>query len=395
MQARLRILSVLLLACSVASAAADDVVTITFEVTVPATTPARARICLAGDAGPLGAWNENGVELAKRNDGTYAAQLKLPRDVAVQYKVTRGTWSSVEKNADGSELANRTFTPEGDATVKIEVAAWADRVAREPAKSTRTGDVRVHERFHAKHLGNERKLLVWLPPDYAKEPERRYPVLYMHDGQNVFDAATSFAGEWQADEMATRLIADGKIRPIIIVAIENNGSRMDEYTLTRDAGRGAGGNGAAYLKFVAEEVKPFIDKTYRTQPGRANTAVAGSSLGGTISLELCRAYPQQFGACAALSPAAWWNDGELYTRFEKDPAWTKDVRFWIDTGTAEDPDGSRPYVAGVRRLESMLKNAGLSAERDYVVRIVEGAAHNEQAWAKRFDQVLLFLFPRT
>jgi enterochelin esterase-like enzyme len=286
-----RLLIALLLLCPTISLAADDLVNVTFEVTVPAKTPAKARVCLAGNAPQLGAWNENGVVMTRRDDGVYIAQVKLPRGAAVQYKVTRGSWQTVEKKDDGSELANRSYTPAGDETLKIIVAAWADQVAKEPTKSTRTGDIRVHERFASKNLGNERRLLVWLPPGYEKDADARYPVLYMHDGQNVFDTATSFAGEWQADETATRLIAEKKIRPLIIVAIENNGSRMDEYTLTRDEGMKAGGNGAAYLKFVAEEVKPFIDKTYRTKPDRAETAVAGSSLGGTISLELCRAVP--------------------------------------------------------------------------------------------------------
>jgi predicted alpha/beta superfamily hydrolase len=388
------LLIALLLLCPTVTLAADDLVNVTFEVTVPAKTPAKARVCLAGDAPQLGAWNENGVVMTRREDGVYVAQVKLPRDAAVQYKVTRGSWQTVEKKDDGSELANRSYTPAGDETLKITVAAWADQVAKEPAKSTRTGDIRVHERFASKNLGNERRLLVWLPPDYESNKGARYPVLYMHDGQNVFDTATSFAGEWQADETATQLIAEKKIRPLIIVAIENNGSRMDEYTFTRDEGIQAGGNGAAYLKFVAEEVKPFIDKTYRTKPDRADTAVAGSSLGGTISLELCRAYPQSFGLCGAISPAAWWNDGELLKRFDRDPAWMKQTRFWIDVGTAEgSAEQHERYVDAVRQLEATMKKAGLAADRDYAARIIEGGLHNEQAWAKRFDQVLMFLFP--
>jgi predicted alpha/beta superfamily hydrolase len=384
----------LLLLCSL-TLAADDLVNVTFEVTVPASTPADARVCIAGNAPQLGAWKEDGVVMTRRDaDGVYVAQLKLPRGAAVRYKVTRGSWLTVEKTGDGSEMANRSDAPAGDATVKITVAAWADQVAREPVKSTRTGDIRVHEHFASKHLGNQRRLLVWLPPGYEKDADARYPVLYMHDGQNLFDAATSFAGEWQADETAARLIAARKIRPLIIVAIENNDSRMDEYTLTRDEAMKAGGNGTAYLKFVAEEVKPFIDKTYRTKPDRADTAVAGSSLGGTISLELCRAYPQSFGLCGAVSPAAWWNDGELLKRFDCDAAWMKQTRFWIDVGTAEgDAEHHAKPVGAVRELEATMKKAGLAADRDYAIRIIEGGLHNEHAWAKRFDQVLMFLFP--
>jgi predicted alpha/beta superfamily hydrolase len=387
-----------LLVCAKSTSAADEQVIVTFKVTVPVTTPREAKIYVNGDAAPLVAWKEDGLELQKQDDGTFAAKVKLSRDMEVHFKVTRGTWRTVEKKGDGTEIENRSFTPKGDETVKFSVAAWADQFAAASVKSTKTGDIRVHEKFHSKHLDNDRRLLVWLPPGYEREKERRYPVLYMHDGQNVFDAATSFTrAEWEADETTTRLIAEGKIRPIIVVAIENNAARVNEYTLTRDeqfrGGVGAGGNGAAYLKFVAEEVKPFVDRTYRTKTEGADTAVAGSSLGGTISLELCRAYPQMFGACAALSPAAWWNHDELLNRYERDTAWMKETRFWIDIGTLEgDGPKHEEYVDGVRRLERILKNAGLTADRDYAVRIIEGGQHEERAWAKRFDQVLVFLF---
>ncbi len=365
---------------------------IAFRVKAPPSTPADAKLYLAGDAAALGAWKENGVELKKGDDGIYATQVKLPADQAVQYKVTRGSWGTVEKTADGSEMNNRSFTPTKDATVEIEVATWADQVGQ--PKHTQRGDVRVHEKFASKTLGNERKLLVWLPPGYEAEKERRYDVLYMHDGQNVFDDWTSFAGEWGADETAKTLIEQKKIRPIIIVAIENNNRRMDEYTMTRDPARGAGGDGAKYAKFVAEEVKPFIDATYRTKKARENTGVAGSSLGATISLEIARAYPETFGLVAALSPAAFWNDSEMLNRFETDTAWMKGKKFWIDIGTNEgDAAQKQAFVDSVRRFAPILKTAGLTEEKDYHLKVIDGAQHNEKAWRARFPDVLIFLFP--
>ncbi|MEA2710479.1 MAG: hypothetical protein QOF78_3080, partial [Phycisphaerales bacterium] len=260
---RSHLVATLLLLVSPLALAAD--VSVAFRVKAPKLTPADAKLYLAGDAQALGAWKEDGVELKKGDDGVYAAKVALPADRPIEYKVTRGSWGNVEKNADGSEVNNRTFTPTRDATVDVEVGAWADQIQPETPKSTRTGDIRVHEKFASKNLGNERRILVWLPPGYEQSASQRYDVLYMHDGQNVFDAATSFAGEWKADETATLLIEQKKIRPIIIVAIENNNRRMDEYTFSRDDRRGAGGSGDKYTKFVAEEVKPFIDATYRTK----------------------------------------------------------------------------------------------------------------------------------
>jgi len=389
----MRTLPVALLVLIASSSAIAADVSIAFRVKAPPSTPADAKVYLAGDAQALGGWKENGLELKKGDDGVYATQVKLPADQAVQYKVTRGSWGTVEKTADGSEMNNRSFTPTKDATVEIEVATWADQVGQ--PKHTQSGDVRVHEKFASKNLSNERKLLVWLPPGYEAEKERRYDVLYMHDGQNVFDDWTSFAGEWGADETAKTLIEQKKIRPIIIVAIENNNRRMDEFTMSRDDRRNAGGDGAKYIRFVAEEVKPFIDKTYRTKPAPEHTAIAGSSLGATISLEIARAQPEQFGLIAALSPAAWWNDGEMFKRFESDVSWMKGKKFWVDIGTEEGEDAARKqsYVDSARRIESMLKKAGLADGKDYHFKVIEGAQHNEKAWRGRLGDVLIFLFP--
>ena len=362
---------------------------ITFQVKVPEGTPADAKLFIAGDAEKFGPWKADALEMEKADDGTYVVSAQLPKDKPVEYKITRGSWETVEKNADGSEMANRSLTPTRDAKVEITVAAWADKAAA-PAekKSTRTGDIREHSKFHSKNLNNDRDLIVWLPPGYERNPDQRYPVLYMHDGQNLFDDATSFAGEWKADETAAELIAAKKIEPVIIVGIGNTPRRTDEYTLTRSPTNNAGGKGEAYMKFVVQEVKPFVDSHYRTKTARDDTAVGGSSLGGTISLELARAHPEIFGKCAALSPALWWNDNELPRRLEKDHAWMKHCRIWADTGTREGNEAER-YVAGVKQLETLLQDSG----GEYNVTIVEGAIHRESAWSERFGQVLEFLFP--
>jgi predicted alpha/beta superfamily hydrolase len=386
-----------LLACSILALILSPVAVrgenIAFKVKVPAGTPTDAKLYLAGDAKALGDWKADGLAMKRGEDGTYSAHVELPANQAIQYKVTRGSWETVEKNADGSEINNRGFTPTRDTTVEIEVAGWADTTKPAEKKSTRTGDIRTHP-IHSKNLDNDRNLLVYLPPGYEQHADQRYPVLYMHDGQNVFDDITSFAGEWKADETAERLIKEAKIRPLIIVGIENNKWRADEYTMTRDERRGAGGRGAAYVKFVAEEVKPFIDATYRTRTDGESTGVGGSSLGGTISLEICRAYPQLFGRCAAISPALFWNDSELLKRFEKNSEWLKGERLWVDVGTSEgEATQHQAFVDGVRRLESIFVKSGMTAGKDYQLTVIPGAEHNEKAWSERFEKVLMFLYP--
>jgi predicted alpha/beta superfamily hydrolase len=286
------------------------------------------------------------------------------------------------------------------------IARWADRepprdrifseqrTTTQPATrpSTITGDVRRHE-VESPQLGNTRTVVVWLPPDYAASRATRYPVLYMHDGQNVFDAATSFLGvEWRADETAAQLIREQKIEPLIIVGIYNTPARAAEYSPFPQAGRNAGGDGDKYLAFLVETVKPLIDTTYRTKPERENTALAGSSLGGLISMyAICR-HPDVFGKAGVISPALWFGDrGTIAYAREHPPR--PDARIWIDVGT-EEGDMKALYVSHARELVDLLESQGRERGREMEYLEVEGAIHHEQAWADRLDRALVFLFPR-
>ena len=263
--------------------------------------------------------------------------------------------------------------------------------------STRTGDIRTHAGFHSTLLEGDRTLIVYLPPGYEKSGARRYPVLYMHDGQNLFDAATSFLGvEWQADETAERLIDAGRIEPIIIVGIYNTGERMNEYTPWPDERRHAGGRGERYAKFLVEEVKPFIDSTYRTQADRKHTAVAGSSLGGLISLYICEKYPETFSMCGVLSPALMWADKRIIRESTDACGTLKQCRIWLDMGSREgDSLGDFSQAIGwTRELVAVFDRCGLVPGRDYYYFEDVGAVHNEGAWAKRFDKLLLYFFAK-
>ena len=222
----------------------------------------------------------------------------------------------------------------------------------------------------------------------------RYPVLYLHDGQNCFDAATSFAGEWRADETAGELIEAGKIKPIVMVAIANGGAaRIDEYTPSRDDSQSRGGRGESYAKFLIDEVKPFIDSHYRTLPDREHTAVAGSSLGGLISLYLGYKHGDVFGICGVMSPSLWWDNQHLLTAIQADPQPLKGEKIWLDIGTAEGPaEQAAEGVSRVEALTKVLKEAGMVSGKDFTSRTIEGAQHNEKAWASRFGDVLRFFF---
>lgn len=376
-------------------------VTIELIVHPPADTPTDATIYLAGNHASLGPWSPTKHALARADDGTWRTKIDLPKGFSLQYKLTLGSWETVEKAAGGGDIANRTADLADRRLLEVEVAGWGDGQAaagQRHLEPSLTGDVKLIEGFHSQLLANSRNIVVYLPPNYDREPDRRYPVLYMHDGQNLFDRATAaFGVEWEADETAERLIRSGAIEPLLIVGIYTEANRMDELTDTPSERFGGGGKAALYGRFLVEELKPHIDKTYRTQPGRDHTGVAGSSLGGYVSLYLLEKHPTVFSRVAAVSPALQWNDGALTRRWaEKAEALSlKRSRIWIDVGTAERV-AVRPadaYETSVRDLARVLQAKGLSEGTDYRLLVAEGAEHNESAWRDRFPYILKFLYP--
>jgi predicted alpha/beta superfamily hydrolase len=260
---------------------------------------------------------------------------------------------------------------------------------------TLTGNIQRHRAFPSKILRNRRDILVYLPPGYSRFSGRRYPVLYLHDGQNVFDAATAFGGvEWGVDETAQQLLRKKLIEPLIIVAIANTGEdRIHEYAPTpaqidppkRKRSRGLLRN---YGRFLTEELKPFIDRKYRTKREAEFTALGGSSLGGLATLVLGLWFPNYFTRLAVMSPSIWWDDCAIYKIVDAlDETAKPPLRIWLDTGTHE-PGWERAAALRDRLLE---KGWRLHDDLHYLE--VEGANHSEGAWAARVDPILRFLFP--
>ena len=262
--------------------------------------------------------------------------------------------------------------------------------------STLNGNFRFHPQFQSQFLADNRDVIVYLPPDYDSAPGRRYPVLYFHDGQNVFDAHTSFGGvEWGADETADALTNEGAITPLIMVGIYNTGvSRIHEYTPSSGPHGHSEGRAGWYGKMILEELVPFIDSEYRTLGGPKNTGMAGSSLGGLVTLYIGLSRPDVFGKLAVMSPSVWWDHGvileiirDLYpTRREMNRP-----KIWLDMGTEE---GSRPKrtLKDARMLRDLLVKRGWRLEDDMIYIEDEGAGHNESAWASRLPFVFRFLF---
>lgn len=247
-----------------------------------------------------------------------------------------------------------------------------------------------HGQFASRFLRNRRDLVVYLPPGYREQPHRQFPVLYLHDGQNLFDGSTSFIPgmDWHVGQTADQWIGEGHVEPLIIVGIYNAGKqRLGEYTPTR-APRLGGGGANRYARFLLEEVSPFVNSLYRVRLGAESTGIGGSSLGGLVSLYLGLRKPQIFGKIAALSPSVWWNERVILKFADATPV-QPFPRIWLDIGTRE---GSR-IVDDVERFRDILIRKGWRPEKNLHYERVEGAEHNEAAWAQRVGPFLQFLFP--
>lgn len=257
-------------------------------------------------------------------------------------------------------------------------------------KSAPAPMLRRHGQFHSVFLPDDRDVLVWLPPGYEEDSNRRYPVLYLHDGQNLFDPATAFqlGHHWRVGETATALVEQGRIEPLVIVGIANTGPRrIQEYTPTRDPRLG-GGLADVYGRLIVEELKPFIDANYRTRPDAAHTGLGGASLGGLVSLHLGFNYWHVFGRLAIFSPAVWWGNRVILRTIRRARPRPL-LKLWTDMGTAE---GQRA-LDDARLLEAALVGAGWVAGENLRYTEYEGATHSESAWAERVGPMLEWLFP--
>ncbi|PYS85603.1 MAG: esterase [Acidobacteria bacterium] len=257
---------------------------------------------------------------------------------------------------------------------------------------TLTGDFRAHMQFHSKFLPTKRDVLIYLPPGYEADRRRRYPVLYLHDGQNLFDGATSFipGQEWRVDETAQALILSHAIEPVIIVGIYNTGKeRVEEYTPSADPKFKVGGKADLYGRLIVEELKPFVDSHYRTKRDAADTGLGGSSLGGLVTMYLGLRYPKVFGKLAVVSPSVWWDDYRIVRDVQALRA-KPHTRIWLDMGTDEGANATD----GARLLRDALVGKGWQLDRDLKYFEAVGAKHSEAAWAERVKPFLRFLFPK-
>ncbi len=357
---------------------------VTFVIdSLPVYTPAEDILYIAGD---FQGWNpgDPNFALEKNLDGKWAITLDAaPQGTNLQFKFTRGDWGKVEKGPNGEEIPNRTFTFGNGETVSCIIYNWADFGG---GGGTSTAAENVHvvdEEFYMPQLDRHRRIWVYLPPNYD-ETDDAYPVIYMHDGQNLFDASTSFLGEWEVDETLNDLFEAGYFVPIVI-GIDNGGmERGNEYTPWVNEEYG-GGQGELYIQFIVETLKPYIDESYRTLPGRESTAIWGSSLGGLISFYGIMAYQEVFSKAGIYSPSYWWSD-TVWT-FTSEAGIQNELKLYQMTGELE----GGTMVPNTWAMDELLKSMGLG-EDELSSTIVEGGEHNEALWRDDFEHAYLWLF---
>lgn len=346
---------------------------------IPDNTPEGEEIYIAGNFQSWDPGNEN-YKLIKDQDN-YSIDI-TPNPGTLEFKFTRGDWARVEGNENGGFLPNRTYNYIGGIdTLRLQILSWEDVGG---GNSTAADNVQILDAsYYMPELDRFRRIWVYLPPDYETS-QKDYPVLYMHDGQNVFDDATSFIGEWHVDETLNTLFDQGDYG-CIVVAIDNGGAeRLNEYSPWINATFG-GGLGGEYIEFIVNTLKPDIDSRFRTKADREYTGIMGSSMGGLISLYAGIEFQEVFSKIGSFSPAYWFSE-ESYEH-ARTTAHTDPVKIYTIVGGQE----GNQFIASVLEMESTLELAGYTDEE--LLQIVhEDGQHSEWYWSREFAAAYLWLF---
>lgn len=327
-------------------------------------------------AGSFNNWNpgNTGFLFSGNSESVLQVSVQLPAGT-YEYKCTRGNWKKTESLNDGNDRDNRSFTLRSDTVIEVNIEAWKDDFAVAPKAHTANSQVQIMDTaFFMPQLNRSRRIWVYLPGEYAKS-KKRYPVLYMHDGQNLFDEYTSGFGEWGIDECLDSLIRSGKT-PCLVVGIDNGPQRMNEYNPSGIEQFGKG-EGDAYVDFITQTLKPYIDQHYRTLASRENTLIAGSSMGALISYYAMLKRPDVFGKAGLFSPSFWAS-----------PAMKP-----LTDSVAGKMNGKFFFYAGAKEGDSFIHDSGQiqeslgerSSAMIYSV-IDPNGSHNEQAWRKWFAE---------
>jgi predicted alpha/beta superfamily hydrolase len=345
---------------------------------IPQNTPSDDILYIAGY---FNSWQPNATPFTKNDENQYIVVIPFSKN-KIEYKITRGSWEAVETNEKGNGISNRVILPKQKA-ITIHVENWEDFFIKEK-KSTATANVKVlNDSFFIPQLNRFRRISIYLPSDYL-ESKAGYPVIYMQDGQNVFDEATANFGEWQVDETLLRLEKERNFKAIVIAIDNGQDHRMAEYNPWIHKKYG-GGEGDEYVDFIVHTLKPFIDKQYRTQPEAANTAIIGSSMGGLISIYAIMKYPNIFGKAGVFSPS-FWISKNAYRQVQQ-KANPQQQKIYMIVGLEEAPIMAKSF----KKMHRILKRKGFDNQNLKAIAIEDGK-HQEWFWAREFEQAVLWLF---
>jgi predicted alpha/beta superfamily hydrolase len=357
---------------------------ITFLLHTPG-LPDTAIVFITGNMEQLGYWNPSFVNMERAGENSWKKTISEVNINQIEYKYTLGSWEREAADTKGSPLSNLTAKIYSDTIIQDIVLNWTNNKVLRENKGQITGNIEYHRNLSYPNL-QSRDLIVWLPPDY-NTTETRYPVLYMHDGQNLFDPATSSFGiDWQIDEILDSLIRHDIIPPIIVVGINNTTDRMREYL--------PGEKGDMYQHFVIKKVKPLIDSLYRTKPDQEFTFTGGSSAGGSLSFMLLWEHPEIFSAAICMSPAfkepgekERWNYIKIVDQSQK----RDNIQIYIDLGGK-----GIDYILqeGVSEMVNALIKKGYKMEDNLLYLLDHEAEHTESAWTERFPKAIKFILDK-
>jgi predicted alpha/beta superfamily hydrolase len=336
---------------------------------VPQLTPLFEPLFISGT---FNQWQpaDSAYRLQQTADGHWFVDIAVASETPIEFKFTRGDWEQAEATDSGDELQNRTCVLHVADTLHLSIVGWRDL----PGVHTVNGNVRIlSTRFPMPYQNAFRRVWIYLPNNYSVS-KKSYPVWYFQDGQNLFDRSTSFAGEWHLDENASALEAAG-CEPGLIVGIDNGGElRMPEYSPFANERYAGSGAGDAYLHWLFDELKPFVDSHFRTMPGPETTGIAGSSLGGLIAAYAVNAFPDQCAKAILYSPSIWLNASALLG-FTQQQSPSAAARIYMVGGQNE----SASMVNDMVNLRNAWVTSGLAADQVAVVVDPDGQ-HNEASW---------------
>lgn len=348
---------------------------------IPDDTPRDSKFHLVGT---INDWQPNlsEFEFTEGDFGSLSLTLKDVPDT-LEYKICRGDWISVEVDSVGKDIDNRTYVDSIGSMVMLSIPNWRDRINPKQLVSTASKNVFfTPTSIEIPQLDRRRTVRVYFPPNYSSR--QGFPVVYLLDGQNVFDKSTAIADEWQVDEAMDSLFQKRGLGCIVIAIYHGEDQRLNEYTPWANANK-EGGDGEKFAKFIVRDLKPYIDKYYRTVPDRNNTIIVGSSMGGLMALYMALEYPKVFGKAAVFSPTLSWSS-EIFTKIEKFKK-RNFQQIYLYAGKQE----KSPMVRDVKKANRLLKDVGFS-ENELMLNLEPFGRNSELYWGREYPKAIRWFF---